>query len=95
MSMLRNVKIALRKNQKLFELLHPFHKAWRAALMRSAQRRYGINPKKVVFSSFEGHSYNDNPRYISEKLHELCPEAEIVWLFQSSVIARGSKCPPM
>lgn len=86
MSMLRNVKVALRKNQKLFELLHPFHKAWRAALMRGAQRRYGINPRKVVFSSFEGRSYNDNPRYISEKLHELCPEAEIVWLFKSDVI---------
>lgn len=88
MSLLRDVKIALRKNQKLFELLHPFHKAWRSALMRSAQRKYGINPKKVIFSSFEGRSYNDNPRYISEKLHELCPEAEIVWLFQTSVIDR-------
>ena len=86
MSMLRTIKVALRKNQKLFEVLHPFHKAWRAALMRWAQRRYGINPKKVVFSSFEGRSYNDNPRYISEKLHELCPQAEIVWLFQTKVI---------
>ena len=86
MSMLRSVKVALRKNQKLFELLHPFHKAWRVGLMRLAQRHYGINPRKVVFSSFEGRSYSDNPRYISEKLHELCPECEIVWLFQTKCI---------
>ena len=88
MSMLRTIKVALRKNQKLFEILHPFHKAWRAALMRAAQARHGVNMKKVVFSSFEGHSYNDNPRYISERLHALCPDCEIVWLFQTSVIDR-------
>ena len=87
MSLLRSAKIAIKKhNYKLFELLHPFHKAYRELLMRGAQRRYGVNPKKVIFSSFEGRSYNDNPRAISEKLHELCPEAEIVWLFQTSVI---------
>ena len=88
MSTLRTIKVALRKNQKLFELLHPFHKAWRTALMRWAQAHYGINPKKVIFSSFEGRSYNDNPRYISERLHALCPEAEIVWLFQTKTIDR-------
>ncbi len=88
MSTLRTIKVALRKNQKLFELLHPFHKAWRTALMRWAQAHYGINPKKVIFSSFEGRSYNDNPRYISERLHALCPEAEIVWLFQTKAIDR-------
>lgn len=86
MSTLRTIKVALRKNQKLFEVLHPFHKAWRTLLMRAAQARYGVNMNKVVFSSFEGRSYNDNPRYISERLHELCPQCEIVWLFQTSVI---------
>lgn len=87
MSLLRSAKIAIKKhNYKLFKLLHPLHKAYRELLMRGAQRRYGVNPKKVIFSSFEGRSYNDNPRAISEKLHELCPEAEIVWLFQTSVI---------
>ena len=37
--------------------------------------------KKAVFESFSGKSYSDNPRAISEKLHELLPEVEIVWLF--------------
>ena len=93
MSLMRTVKVALRKNQKLFELLHPFHKAYRVALMRLAQKRYGINPKKVVFSSFEGRHYSDNPRYISEKLHELCPDCEIVWLFQTNRI-NAVQVPP-
>lgn len=36
--------------------------------------------KQVVFSSFSGKSYGDNPRYISEKLHELRPDIPIYWL---------------
>ena len=93
MSMLRAVKAHLKRNPKLFELLHPFHKAYRVGVMRLAQLRYGINPKKVIFSSFEGRSYNDNPRYISERLHELRPDCEIVWLFRQEVID-DIKVPP-
>jgi len=32
----------------------------------------------VLFDSFGG-QYNDNPKYISEKLHELYPDIDIVW----------------
>lgn len=35
---------------------------------------------RVVFTSFNGHSYSDNPRAISERLHELAPELEIIWI---------------
>ena len=35
--------------------------------------------KKVLFESFNGKQYSDNTRTISEKLHELYPEFEIVW----------------
>lgn len=38
---------------------------------------------KVVFSSFGGKSYSDNPRAISEKLHQMYPSFEIVWLFKN------------
>lgn len=38
-----------------------------------------VNRSRVVFTSFGGH-YSDSPRYISEKIHELCPELELVWL---------------
>ena len=36
----------------------------------------------VVFISFSGTSYSDNPRPISEKLHELSPKTKIVWFFK-------------
>ncbi len=36
----------------------------------------------VLFESFDGTSYSDNPRFISEKLHELYPDTEIVWAFR-------------
>ena len=35
--------------------------------------------KKVVFDSFKGKQYSDNPRAISEKMHELFPDYKIVW----------------
>ena len=41
-----------------------------------------INGNKIVFCSYRGTQYSDNPRAISERLHELEPGREIVWLFQ-------------
>ena len=41
--------------------------------------RYPIT-KKVLFNSFFGGQYSDNPRAISEKLHEMYPDYEIVWI---------------
>lgn len=38
-----------------------------------------IKRDRVVFTSFDGH-YSDSPKYISEALHRLSPETEIVWL---------------
>jgi len=35
--------------------------------------------KSVFFASFRG-QYSDNPRAISEKLHEMAPDVKIVWL---------------
>lgn len=37
----------------------------------------------VLFQSFDGASYSDNPRFISEKLHELYPNVKIVWAFKN------------
>ena len=88
MPVLKQIKRALRRNQGVFEMLHPFHKAWRVTLMKRMQKRHGINPRKVTFSSFQGKGYNDNPRDISERLHELCPECEIVWLFEAARVDR-------
>lgn len=35
--------------------------------------------KKVLFESFGGKQYSDSPRAISEKLHKIYPEYQIVW----------------
>lgn len=34
----------------------------------------------VTFRSFQG-MYNDNPKYVSEKLHEVAPDVKIVWVY--------------
>ena len=50
--------------------------------IRFYTRTYGwFHPieKKVLFLSFSGKQYSDNPRAISEKLHELYPDYKIVW----------------
>ena len=76
------------RTQWLFRLVHPLHKAYRVSLMWLAQRVCGIHPKKVVFTCFEGRRYGDNPRCISERLHELCPDSEIVWLFRKEALSK-------
>ncbi|MGG7190018.1 CDP-glycerol glycerophosphotransferase family protein [Clostridium paraputrificum] len=40
-----------------------------------------VKPKRLVFSSYDGH-YSDSPKYISQKIHELAPQYEIIWLLK-------------
>ena len=37
--------------------------------------------KRVVFMSFNGKQYSDNPKVVSEKLHEVSPKTKQVWFF--------------
>lgn len=56
------------------------------ALERAYVFTYSIThpiKKQVLFESFSGRQYSDNPRAISEKLHELYPEYTIYWKFNS------------
>ncbi len=46
--------------------------------MRALHAR-GVNPKKVAFSSFKGAAFSDSPRAIAEALHEMRPDADIVF----------------
>lgn len=41
--------------------------------------------KKILFRSFSGNQYSDNPRAISEKMHELYPEFKITWILWPKV----------
>ena len=61
------------------------------------QKVCGIDEKKVVFKSFGGKSYSDNPKAISEKLFELDSSYKIVWLFKKpedkkSIVPEYVKC---
>lgn len=49
----------------------------------------GIDRKKIVFISFKGKSYSDNPRAISEKLREINNEIDIVWLFNDPILKKN------
>lgn len=82
--LLSKVKRALKRNRKLYLILSPVFGLYRNAVMGLARLRRGIDPNLAVFSSFDSRSYNDNPRYISEALHALLPEAKIVWLFRNT-----------
>lgn len=62
--------------------------AYRYLLVRCGRLLKGIDPDKVVFCCFQGRSYGDNPRVISERLHELRPRTKIVWLFTREAAAR-------
>lgn len=41
--------------------------------------------KRVFFISFSGKQYSDSPKVISEKLHEIAPDVEIIWLGNEKV----------
>ena len=49
-------------------------------LMFILNKVYRIDENKILFLSFGGKQYSDNPRAISEKLHQLYPNYKIVWL---------------
>lgn len=67
---------------------------YRRAMMACARLFRGIDADKVVFSCFRGRSYGDNPRVISERLHDLYPQARQVWLLNHSYLrARRNELP--
>lgn len=52
-------------------------------------RFFPIIKNTVFFESFCG-QYNDNPKYVSEELHRVAPNINIVW----AVSSRGHELPP-
>lgn len=57
--------------------------AIKASIARTYTFLYGFLhkvEKKILCTSFGGTQYSDNPRAISEKMHELFPDYEIVWV---------------
>ncbi len=69
----------IRNSPRLFRLLVALRRVAGRAWMRAAHRVLGVHGRRVFFSSFKGKAYSDSPRFISEALHALCPDVEIVW----------------
>lgn len=76
-----SIKNTVKNNRVLYQIARSganmINKSW----MIFFSKGYGIKNAKAVFISFSGKSYSDNPKTISEMLHERYPEFEIVWLF--------------
>ena len=85
---LAQLKHRLRPYRKLYLVLGWVFGLYRNCIMQCARLFRGLDDNLVVFSAFDYKSYNDNPRYISEKLHELRPETKIAWLLKDPEAAR-------
>ena len=72
------------KLPRLFKDNEAFQSYENRIIVRFSRLVKGIDRNKVVFESFRGRSYSDNPRVISERLHERRPQTDIVWLFKGN-----------
>ena len=70
---------AIKKLPAVYRTLSTARRVSGRAWMRLQNRVHGVQPRRVFFSSFKGKAYSDSPRFISEALHELRPDLEIVW----------------
>lgn len=74
--------------------LRPLKRLYRRGMVWVFRHRYGVDREKAVFMSFQGRSYNDNPRFISERLHERYPQAKIVWLMMEESMPQARELVP-
>jgi len=70
---------SLKKLPAVYRALSLARRVGGRAWMRAAHRLTGVRKKTVLFTSFKGRSCTDSPRYISDALHELRPDIDIVW----------------
>ena len=77
-----SLKARLKRNRALFTVLNALKKVPYPLLsgwMRLCHRVYGVEKDKVIFSSYDGKLYNDNPRAVAEALHAIAPGARLVF----------------
>ncbi len=77
--LMQEIKKRPKIQKKLLSIIGMVNKCY----MYLVNKIMGVNETKAVFISFGGKSYSDNPRAISEKLHEMNPKFENVWLFNN------------
>ena len=50
--------------------------------------------KQILFNSFSGKQYSDNPKSISEKMHELYPSFKIIWFIKKDCLKKNKASIP-
>ena len=70
---------AIRRIKPLHIVLKKLRWVGGRCFMRLCHALFGVQPKRVFFSSFKGRDYSDSPARISERLHALRPDVELVW----------------
>ena len=76
------LKSILKKSKLTYAVARTLRKApypLLRAFMSAAHGLRGVEKNKVYFSSFSGRLYNENPKYVCEALHALCPDARLVF----------------
>ena len=79
MSFVERVMRGARRIPLLFVILDGSRRHMGRLYMRLCRAVFGIDRQTVLFSSYTGGSYSDNPRAISEALHTLRPDLRIEW----------------
>lgn len=76
------VESSIKKNGFLYSLAHVIYDAFRTVQYSVLFIVFSLLPlrNRVIASAFDGKKYGDNSKYVVEKIHELDPSIEIVWL---------------
>ncbi len=82
-ALIQKIKIALKRNAQIKEKGRALLENWRGLYISIARSVYGIKKNRIVFSSLLSRNYGDNLKPISEMLHEMKPDAEIIWMFRN------------
>ena len=89
------IKLSIKDFIKNNEMLSIVAYRYRTLFFNMSMKRYKklpVVPERVLFNSFNGKGYCDNPKAIAEKMHELFPEYELVWACKD--INAESSVPP-
>lgn len=84
----------IKRNKHVYRLLSPLNGLRHNGAMFWPRLLHGIDGNMVVFSAYKMRTYSDNPRYISEALHALRPQTDIVWLIHNAEAAKRKYAVP-
>lgn len=82
-------RLYCKRHKHLYRVFSQWFERRTNRALRDNRKQWGIDNNLVVFSSYNMRSYNDNPKYISEALHEMRPQTSQVWLFKDVAAAKA------